>query len=297
MGQEPVFPLIHRYAEPVSRADRRLDLQEQIAADGEKASADATNTPRPIFRNLVELECREVDHRLNGCDYAVVGIPDSYPAAHRSDARFGEACSQLPNRVLVENAIRIDRDDDVGGRVLQGVTNRARLPAIDRVPPCADTNVGEIAASLEHPFVAVVDRTVVLGDDFEFVVGIVALANALDGFVHRSALVEAGHKNAHGGLIGIVFLDFCAGERKLKNNPHHVLNHGNQQAQDQNEPEKYRGHYRRASPYYIVRPILFEDSNESIPSSFARDALTRSLFPWHRPSAVSKALSLPVRGC
>src|SRR5882757_7590080 len=36
----------------------------------------------------------------------------------------------------------------------------------------------------EHPLVAVVDRTVVLGDDFELLVRIVPLADAFDGFLH-----------------------------------------------------------------------------------------------------------------
>jgi hypothetical protein len=109
--------------------------------------------------------------------------------------------------------------------VLQRVADCARFPAIDGVPARADVNVGEISLGFEHPLVAVVDRTVVLGDDFKLVTAIVALADALDGFVDGLALVEAGHENAHGGLIGVILLDFCAGERELENDPHHVLDH------------------------------------------------------------------------
>src|ERR1043165_5298552 len=42
------------------------------------------------------------------------------------------------------------------------------------------------------------------------------MADALNGFVHRLALVVAGHQDADCGLPGVVFLNFRAGDRPLR---------------------------------------------------------------------------------
>jgi len=36
VGQEPVFTLVHRNTEPVAHPDRRLNLEQQLAPDGER---------------------------------------------------------------------------------------------------------------------------------------------------------------------------------------------------------------------------------------------------------------------
>ena len=247
MSKEAVLALIHVNAEPVPGSDRWLDLQEQLAANREKASADTAHAARPILGNLVKLERGVVNDRLNRGDYVVIGISDAYPAANRPDTRLGKAGGQFANRVRMEDAIRIDGNNNLGIGVLQRVTNRACLSTIGNIPPGADANVGEIALGLERPLVGVVNRTVVLCDDFKLVAGIVALADAFNGFVDRLAFVEARHENAHGGLVGVVLLDSCARERQPENDSHQVLDRGNQQAKDHDQPEKYRGHYRHAS--------------------------------------------------
>src|SRR6202040_428254 len=114
MSKETVLTLIHVNAEPVPGSDRWLDLQEQLAANREKTSADTAHTARPILGNLVKLEGGVVNNRLNRGDYVVIGISDSHPAAHRPDTRLGKAGGQLPNRVGMEYAIRIDRNNNLG---------------------------------------------------------------------------------------------------------------------------------------------------------------------------------------
>src|ERR1700740_247298 len=123
------------------------------------------------------------------------------------------------------HAIRIDGNDNLGIGMLQRVTNRARLSTIGLIPPGADANVAEILLGLERPLVAVVNRTVVLCDDFKLVAGIVALADAFNGFVDRLAFIEARHENAHGGLVGVVLLDSFARERTPQNDSHQVLDY------------------------------------------------------------------------
>src|ERR1700719_1553665 len=193
MSKETVLALIHGNAEPVPGSDRWLDLQEQLAANREKASTDTAHAARPILGNLVKLERGGVDDRLNRGDYVVIGISDSHPAAHRPDTRLGKAGRQFPNRVRMEYAIRIDGNNNLGMGVLQRVTNRARFSAIGLIPPGADANAGEIALRLECPLVGVVNRKIVLCDDFKLVARIVALADAFNGFIDRLAFVEARH--------------------------------------------------------------------------------------------------------
>src|SRR5579864_2114273 len=110
--------------------------------------------------------------------------------------RLGETRRQLSNRVRMEDAIRIDGNDNLGVRELQRVAYGARLPAIDLVSPGSYADVGKVALRFQHPLVTVVDRTVVLRDDFELLVWIIALADALDRFVDRFAFVVAGHQHA-----------------------------------------------------------------------------------------------------
>ena len=59
--QKPVFALVHWNAKPMPRANRWLNLQQQVAPDREQASTDAADAARPILGNLVELESRVVN--------------------------------------------------------------------------------------------------------------------------------------------------------------------------------------------------------------------------------------------
>jgi len=252
MRQEPVFPLIHGNTEPVACADRRLDLKQQRAPYSEQAPADTAHTASPILRNLIKLERGVVNDRLNGGDHTVVGVSDSHPAADRPHARLREAGSQLSNRVRMEDAIRIDRNDNLCRGVLQRIADRARLPAIDLIPPRPYAYVGEIALRLEHPLVAIVDRTVVLRDHFKVPVRIVALADALDRLVDRPAFVVARHQHAHGWLIRVVLPGLGAGKRKFHNDPHQIRDHGDQQAKNEDEPKQNGGHYRTSGRESIM---------------------------------------------
>ena len=86
MREEAVFALVDGDAEPVAAADGRLDLQQQLAADGEEAAADAADAARPVLGDFVEMEGRVVDEGLDGGDDALVGIADADAAADRADA-------------------------------------------------------------------------------------------------------------------------------------------------------------------------------------------------------------------
>jgi hypothetical protein len=61
----------------------------------------------------------------------------------------------------------------------------------------------------------------------------------------RSELVFLLH--AHSGFVRVVLSGHGAGEREPQNEPHQVLNY-HQKAKNQDEPEKNRVHYGRASP-------------------------------------------------
>src|SRR5580693_294992 len=107
----------------------------------------------------------------------------------------------------MKDAVGIDGDDQFRAGGLEGVANGAGFAAVHGVAPDTDFYGGEVALGLEHPVVAVVDRAVVLRDDFKFVAWIIAVADALDGLVDRLALVEAGHEDAYRGLVAVVFSD------------------------------------------------------------------------------------------
>src|SRR5580704_2565202 len=246
MRQESVFALIHWYAKPMPRANRRLNFLQKLTPDREQTSADAAHTARPVLGNLVKLEGRVVNHRLNRGNDAVIRVSYSNSAAHRPDVRLAEARCQLGNCVWMKNAIRIDRNYDLCRGLLHRIANRSRLSAVRRIAPRPYAYVGEVALRPEHPLEAVVHRTVVLRNHFKFFRGIVALADALDRLVDRLTFVEARHQHAYCGLVAVIFLYFRARERHLQNDSHDVLHHGNQQAKNHDQPQKYWSHTRHA---------------------------------------------------
>ena len=75
----------------------------------------------------------------------------------------------------MEDAVIIDRDDDFCRWVLERVADRSCLSTVNVVPAGSDPNVGEVALSLFHPFIGVVNGGVVLRYDFKLVVRIIAL--------------------------------------------------------------------------------------------------------------------------
>ena len=56
MRQEAVFALVDWDAEPMAAADCRFNLQQQLAADGEQAAADAADAACPVLGDFVEVE-------------------------------------------------------------------------------------------------------------------------------------------------------------------------------------------------------------------------------------------------
>src|SRR5215472_3723430 len=174
MGKESVFTLADGNAEPVARANGRLDLEQQLAADGKQASADAAYAAGPVLRNLVKLEGGVINEGLNRGDDVVGRIADADTASDRSHRRLCEADGQFPNRLGMKNAVRINRDDDFSIRMLQRVANRTSFAAVNFIASRPDPDVGEISLCLLHPFVAVVGGAVVLRDHFKLVIRIVA---------------------------------------------------------------------------------------------------------------------------
>ena len=236
MREEPVFTLAYGNAEPVAGADGRLDFEQQVAADGEKASADATDTPRPILWDLVELKCRIIDKGLNCCNDVVGGVSDSNSAPNRAHFRLGEARGQFANCIRVKDAIGIDRNDDLGCRVLYRIADRACLSAVEFIAFGTNVDVGEVALRLLHPLVAVIDRAVILRKNFELVIRVVAPRYTFDRFVDGFAFVVARHHNADSRLVRIVLLGFRARKRKPHNDAHQVLHEGNQERKDEDKP-------------------------------------------------------------
>src|SRR5215472_7669907 len=111
MREEAVFALADGNAEPVAGADGGLDLEQQLAADREEASANAADAARPVLRNFVELERRIINECLNGGDDIILGIADSDAATNRTHFRFREAGGQFADCVWMEDAVGVDRDD------------------------------------------------------------------------------------------------------------------------------------------------------------------------------------------
>lgn len=112
MGQKAVFPLVDGDAEPVTGTDGGFDLKQQFAANGEEASADATNTACPVLGNLVELEGGVVNDGLNGSDDVVVGVADADASPYGTNARLGKAGGQFADGVGMKDAVRVDGDND-----------------------------------------------------------------------------------------------------------------------------------------------------------------------------------------
>src|SRR5581483_7375189 len=243
MCEEAVFALVYRNAEPVARAYRWLDFKQQFAANGKQASADAAHGARPVFGNLIHLERGIVDHRLNSGDDIFIRIANADSSTYRANSGLREAGGQFANCVRMKNAIGVDGDDYFRLRKLQGVANRACLTAVNFISSNSNTDIGEVALRFEEPFVAVVNRTVILRDYFEFAAWIVASSNALDFLVDGFALVKAGHQHADGWLVSVILLRPGARESKLQDYSHDILHHRDQKAKRQDEPEKNRGHY------------------------------------------------------
>jgi hypothetical protein len=83
--------------------------------------------------------------------------------------------------------------------------------------------------------VAVVGGAVAPREHFEFLIRIVAFADARNLLVNRLALVVARHQHAYGWLIRVILARLGARESKPQNDPHQILDHGNQQAKDDDE--------------------------------------------------------------
>ncbi len=242
VSHESVFALVDGNAKPVPLADHRLDPQQQFAPDGEEASADAAYASCPVFRDLIKMKRRIVDERLDCGDSPFIGVPDAHPATYPANVRFAETCREFTNSLRVKNAIGVHRDDNLGRGPLEAVAHGAGLAAVDRVASDDDADVGEIPLRPLHPQEAVVDRAVVLGDDFEPVIGIVAATDALNGFIDGPALVVAGQNDADCRLEPEIFPDLRAGNRPLKNGPEGVFEDRNQQRKKQYEPDKCQCH-------------------------------------------------------
>jgi hypothetical protein len=185
---------------------------------------------------------------LNRRDDAVVGITNADAAADRAKARLAEAGGEFADGVGMKDAVGVDGDDDFSVGVLKSVADGAGLAAVDGVAAGADADVGEVVLGLAYPLVTVVDGAVILGDNFKQVVGIVAAADAFDGLVDRLAFVVAGQKDADGGLKRLILTDLGAREGPLKDDPHKVLDDGDQEAKQHDQPKKYRRH--RCLPTY-----------------------------------------------
>ena len=144
----------------------------------------------------------------------------------------------------MDDAVRIDRDDDFCRRVLERVADRACFSAVDVVPADSDPDVGEVGLSLFHPFIAVVNGAIVLRYHFKLVVRIVALRNAFDRCVHRLAFVVARHEYADGGLVGVVLLRLGGGKGEAHDDSHQVLHDSDHEREDQEKPQKNGTHQR-----------------------------------------------------
>src|SRR5215469_4353278 len=112
MREEPVLALADGNAKPIPLPDRGFDLEQQLTAYREQTSADAADAARPVLGNLVELERRIVDQGLNGGDDIVCGIAHSDTPSDRTHLGFGETGGELADRIGIEDAVGIDRDDD-----------------------------------------------------------------------------------------------------------------------------------------------------------------------------------------
>src|ERR1041385_8960290 len=75
------------------------------------------------------------------------------------------------------------------------------------------------------------------------VIRIVAMADALNGFVDRLALVVTRHQDADRWLITVVFLNFRGGNRPLEDHGQRVLDGRDHQAENQNQPNQHRWHW------------------------------------------------------
>ena len=171
VGQEAVFALVDRHAKPVAAANGRFNLEQKLAAYRKQAARYAADAARPVLGDLVKLKCREIDQRLNGGQGGLVGVANADPSADRAHARFSKARREFADRVRVKDAVRVDRDNNLGGGVLQCVANGACLAAVQGVAAGADADVREVLLRLEHPLIAVVGGAIVLRDDFEQLTG------------------------------------------------------------------------------------------------------------------------------
>lgn len=102
----------------------------------------------------------------------------------------------------------------------RALQNGSGLSAVFCVATDANANVRKILLSLEEPLVAIIYRAVVLSDYFELVIGIVALADALNRLVNGLPFVVAGQQNAYRRPVRIIFFDASAGPRPPQNSGH-----------------------------------------------------------------------------
>jgi hypothetical protein len=130
----------------------------------------------------------------------------------------------------MKNAIGIDGNHQLCRREPKRVAHGARFSAVDGIPAHSDLYIGKVALRLKHPLVAVIHRAIVLPNHFKLVVGVIALADALDRLVDRFALVETGHEDTHRRLVRVVFLDRRPRNRPFQDKRQRVLEDRDQQA-------------------------------------------------------------------
>src|ERR1051326_4311817 len=95
------------------------------------------------------------------------------------------------------------------------------------------------------------------------VIRIVAMADALNGFVDRLALVVTRHQDADRWLITVVFWNFRAGNRPLEDHGQRVLDGRDHQAENQNQPNQRRWHWL-SSPGIQLPHLIRTGSNRRV---------------------------------
>jgi hypothetical protein len=121
-----------------------------------------------------------------------IHIAHADSTADSTNLRIGEAGYQFPNRIGMEDAIAVNRQDDLRLGTLQCCKHRARLATVLSVLGDTDWDVGKVPLGLQKPNVAIVARAVISGDNFKQLIRIVAFRNAFHGLVDGFAFVVAG---------------------------------------------------------------------------------------------------------
>jgi hypothetical protein len=84
--------------------------------------------------------------------------------------------------------------------------------------------------------VAVIHGEIILGNDFQPVIWVVAFADALDGLVNSLAFVVARQQNAYRGLVRVVLLNAHIGQSPTQYRSYEASEEArDQQAEHRNE--------------------------------------------------------------